>query len=175
MYRPIIRELLTLLSVYYNIKEDRKISLEDLVEMIKEVLIEQITLENADDSKEKLEKIKDFDTFLLNLYKSNDNIKLYEKARNLERERENLLMKSRIMTDIRPIFDDGEIGAFNRTIIMHTLKLELLNKNRRIEKLLIGLDHQDLIALKENIERAIEKEVKIREKCNNSDISIIGE
>ena len=89
------------------------------------------------------------------------------KSRELNQERERLLNNVRIITDLRPVFTDAETCELKKMSIIHTLKI-IYEEGDYSKERFFALDSIDLEKLKKQIERAIEKENKLREKFNGS-------
>lgn len=79
---------------------------------------------------------------------------LTAKAFELTTEYRDKLQSVRIITDLRPIFeqDDAEPTATS-VIIMHTLKLETLNS----DDVYVAMTNEELLQLKQQVERALKK------------------
>jgi hypothetical protein len=83
------------------------------------------------------------------------------KAMTLEADHPNALYETKILTDIRPVFgasvDDPPAGF----VITHTLKIEYHDEADDHRKFYVALDDQDLVNLKNLIERAQKKAVSL--------------
>ena len=88
-------------------------------------------------------------------------IRKFAKALDLRNAYERILLKSRIVSDIRPVFDDEEIGDVDAAMVNHSLQLKLRVGDDESD-LHIALDVDDLTSLKKQIERALEKESAAR-------------
>ncbi|MBA7567309.1 hypothetical protein ES708_09019 [subsurface metagenome] len=80
------------------------------------------------------------------------------KAFELENEREILFIDARIVTDIRPVFDDANSGNISGQLIINTLKLRYKD-SEGFKSIYIAVDDKDLSKLKEQIIRA-ERKIK---------------
>ena len=84
------------------------------------------------------------------------------KGRQLLRDNERNYVRSKLMTDIRVVFDEEvDSTAVSNAVIVHRLKIEYA-KNSDIKDCFYALDSNDLLELKKNIERAIDKEKVLR-------------
>lgn len=91
------------------------------------------------------------------------------KALQLWGNSERLCRQANIVSDVRLIFDD-EIASKNRQgLILHQLKLDYLVNDNEAKEFYITLDNNNLHKLKEQINRAIEKEQKIKEDYSEID------
>lgn len=90
---------------------------------------------------------------------SSNQIALKAKALSLVNERISLLHKSKIVTDIRPVFQLGrkKSTSVEAGCIIHTLVLEY-SENGEYAKRHIAVDSSDMQRLKESIDRAVAKE-----------------
>lgn len=82
------------------------------------------------------------------------------KAISLLNDHERLFIKSRIITDVRPIFEEDVALPIIGSVITHSLKLTV-RVNGKIENCFVTLDSLDLFELQETIKRAIEKSNEI--------------
>lgn len=89
-----------------------------------------------------------------------------DKARALTFQRENLLLNTRVITDIRPIFSDDDDCQIEGEVILHTLKIAS-QKGYNHDTIYFALDSDDLAELKVQIERAERKESNIRKRIGN--------
>jgi len=88
------------------------------------------------------------------------------KGINLIRETEHLYKDSRVLSDIRPVFVNSkpELNG-NHAVLLHRLKLEYEDADR-FRDIFLTLTRKQLDELKIVIERAIDKDVRIREHSN---------
>lgn len=87
-----------------------------------------------------------------------DAIRTVSKATALEYDFANLFKAGRIITDIRPVFNDqqGESLEIDGTVVSHTLRLSYDNSSGDHD-LSLALDMKDIRALKLQCDRAIQK------------------
>lgn len=96
------------------------------------------------------------------LFDNAGNLKKTYKAFQLLTENQRNYMGSRVMTDIRLIFDE-DIGAPTQTgVITHQLKLDYQDADES-KQFFLSLNRNDLIELKNELERALEKEKHIKQ------------
>jgi len=81
---------------------------------------------------------------------------ILQKARQLEYTHQNVLRRARMLTDVRPVFNDQADEVLNG-IISHVLVLEYL-EDRQVKRLHLALDTEDVSDLKKQCERAQVKE-----------------
>ena len=97
-------------------------------------------------------------------------IKLAARAIDLTYDCDNLLQRSRILTDVRPIFSDNA-SSIEGAIVAHTLRLRYDTAGRN-EELSLALDSADLRRLILDCERALLKEQISREQLiKKADVS----
>ncbi len=94
---------------------------------------------------------------LIRILKSSSSFQLTARALELVREREKLILETRIMTDIRPIISEKKMLL--GSVIIHNLKVKYREAGQTKE-IHFALDSEDLKALKENIEQ-VENSTKI--------------
>ncbi len=97
------------------------------------------------------------------------NIQITTKAIELEGDREKLLSNTRIITDIRPIFDDENSDSIEKNIILHNLRIRYMDADGNHE-IYFAVDRRDLQNLKEQIIRAEHKENRIKKGIGNIEI-----
>lgn len=78
------------------------------------------------------------------------------KAYDISSEHENVFHTARILTDVRPVFEDEPSSGVVGAIIVHTLNLTYFRKGGD-EEVYVALDDDDLILLEKAISRAREK------------------
>ncbi len=92
------------------------------------------------------------------------------KALDIAYEYANLLQFSRIMTDVRPVFnEDGD--EVEGAVVAFTLRMNLLNAGHS-QSLSIALDALDLRLLLEQCERALQKAETVRNYFSSRDSSL---
>lgn len=114
-----------------------------------------------------LEKLETLQYNLVEIFKSYKNLGLSLKARDLLLENENNFSDSRIISDLRLVFDDDLENKKRHGIIIHRLHIEYRQEQHR-KDIHISLDMNDLEQLKEEIERAIQKHKLIDKDYSDS-------
>jgi len=105
---------------------------------------------------------------LLLIFNNCDNLVKSFKALHLLSENSTIYQSSRIISDIRLVFND-ELDSVNRCgVIIHNLKLELFRNGNINEDIFISMDLNDLKSLRDHLTRAIEKDGLIRKDYMNS-------
>ncbi len=112
-------------------------------------------------------KIKNLEDNLLQILKNYKNLGLSLKARDLMVENENNFQESRIISDLRLVFDDELENKKRHGVIIHRLHIEYRHQ-RTYKDIYVSLDLQDLQQLKEEIERAIKKHEIIKNDYKDS-------
>ena len=136
---------------------DKESVIEAIVESLKEtdnLFFKEIT--EWDSLKEKL----------LSLMQFEDVVSLGFKALLLSMDFDKLYVDSKIITEIRPVFEDNsELGLAN-SIITHSLKIEYHFSDDTHQKIFITLDSENLQELKQQIVRAEKKEQQLENSLN---------
>ena len=105
--------------------------------------------------------INDFKTSaasnLLRIFQAEGNLPKTIKGLGLLMQNDKTYISSRILTDVRLIFDSKNAGDSDGAVILHQLKI-VYNQNDEEKQSFYALDKADLLELKDNILRAIEKE-----------------
>ena len=81
---------------------------------------------------------------------------------------------SRIISDVRPIFPAGDILKPVGAVIVHMLKLAY-HQDKDTKEFFVALDTEDVRLLRDLLDRAIAKEVRINEALESSAISLVGD
>jgi hypothetical protein len=98
---------------------------------------------------------------LLIILKNGDNLKKTYKAYQLFSENARIYRNSRVMTDIRLLFNDEPDSNPRSGLIVHQVKIEFV-ENEEPKSFFVSLDREDLINLSENLQRALKKEESIK-------------
>ena len=138
-----------LLKKYNNGIED---IINELITSLNEKIEKPLTEKEIENLKQKL-------TILLT---NSENLKSTFKALNLLSENDIVYRDSRIITDIRLVFNDDLIESNDRkALIIHRLRIEAY-KNETLNNFYFSLDSKDLSKLKDLIDRALNKEKEIK-------------
>jgi hypothetical protein len=89
------------------------------------------------------------------------------KALGLLNDHDRLFIKSRIITEVRPIFEEDIALPIVGSVMLHSLKLTL-RSNGKNENHFVALDSMDLLELKGVIDRAIAKSQAIERSLSSS-------
>lgn len=108
---------------------------------------------------------------LLILLENGDNLRKTYKAYQLYSDNIRIYRDSRVLTDIRLIFNDELDSNPKSGLILHQLKMEYL-ENEELKSFFVNLDSEDLVTLSENLQRALKKEESI--KRNHDKIDFIS-
>lgn len=96
---------------------------------------------------------------------SSGNLQKTFKAVRLLHENVHSYQKSSVVTDVRFIFDEDFGNPIKSGLIIHQLKLQYLQNNEDKE-FYISMDRSDLMKLKANLNRALDKESAIKKENN---------
>lgn len=141
-------------SIYGLINRENEENIESIISNLVESFIE-----NKED-KEKFDKNK-LESNLLQLIRKDSRLELTHKTFDLLSEYDKIYTESRIITDIRLIFNDDLRKSEQAAIVIHQLKV-VYHESGDVKNLFFALDSNDLEELKKHIERAIEKEKFIK-------------
>lgn len=79
------------------------------------------------------------------------------KAWTLIDEYDKVFLEAKVLSDIRPVFDDELKNPLRASLVLHTIKI-IHRHNGRREPIFITADAEDLELLREQVERALEKD-----------------
>lgn len=130
---------------------------------VSENLAESFFENNPDEKEGKTLLINNLNVILSNIDSLNKNLN----SRRSTYDNESLLRSSKLITDLRILFQDDLSDKNRDAIIIHKLHIEYEN-NFSDKQLYFTLDLKDLNRLKSEIEKAIEKDQIIREDYKNN-------
>ncbi|HEX9654310.1 MAG TPA: hypothetical protein VGA99_11415 [bacterium] len=159
-----VSKIVGMLSSILALKETSRVSVD--------ILIKDLVNALEEGSDEKLKPNAAFrDQLRQFLHLETSSFHLRFKAIFLSREREKILTRTNIYTDIRPLFDNSgkETVGF---LIIHNLKISYY-ENGQHREIYVALDDDDLVKLKDNVMRAEEKEKTIRKKLKSYELSVL--
>jgi hypothetical protein len=84
-------------------------------------------------------------------------------------DRENIATDTRILTDVRAVFDDQDNPQLRGAAVIHTLSLGYHTASG-VQKLQVAVSETDLRRLQETIGRALKKSTKLRGVLNQADV-----
>lgn len=103
---------------------------------------------------------------LLQLFQHSENLRRTFKAYHLLSENACIYRRSRVLTDIRPIFDKDGDKPPTDGLIIHNLKLEYI-ANEELKEIFMSLDYNDILDLEKQLKRAREKTAQIKSTYPN--------
>lgn len=162
-YNP--QEIVKTIVSFGDLLEGKDVDYKDLSKDLANSVIKDYSdqLERAEEEK--------LSSNLYKIFESSANLKLTLKAYNLVMENDNLLVSSKINTDIRLIFHDDITDGGRNGVIMHKLHLVISNDGKR-NSVYITMDNSDLKRMKDILDRALSKEGLIKE--DYKDINFIN-
>jgi hypothetical protein len=106
------------------------------------------------------EEVQQLKRNLVIILKNGDNLKKTFKAYQLLLNNVHIFRDSKVNSDIRLLFNDELESNPGSGLILHQLKIEY-EENEEPKSFFVSLDREDLIALGENLQRALKKEESI--------------
>lgn len=85
------------------------------------------------------------------------------KGLSLMSDQDRLFLSSRILTDVRPVFADDLSSPLLGSVVTHTLKISMRSDGRP-QSFFVVLDSEDLLQLRDSVERAIAKDKLLAEQ-----------
>jgi hypothetical protein len=167
-----LNKLTEIVKALYSISHVREFSgvgfsrfLDDLVESIAEIVGSPDDIEGI----EYISSLRDKFEKLLNV----ETLRIISKAARLQSDGEYLYCSSKILSDIRPVFNEDPDTRPAGAVITHTLKI-VYHAGANVEEFHIVLDSHELDELKEVINRACSKEKTIRELMKEANLTNLG-
>jgi len=149
-YTPHVELILRLLLSLYNIRRQANVSSSELLDALTSA-IEKAKPTWAEDQREKW---KDRHPLFQQLF-SLEPIWTVVKGIDLSYDYTNLLQNIKILTDIRPIFDE-DASTIKGSIISHSLRISY-NTRETLKNITLAMDTEDINNLLESCERALKK------------------
>lgn len=104
-------------------------------------------------------------------------LELTGKALSVLTDNQNVFRSARTLSEIRPVFREDGLEA-DALLILHQLKLEYTegppHQLKSSKELFIAMDHDDLLLLKEVVERALLKHERIAALVSKLDVTHLG-
>jgi hypothetical protein len=153
-------EITKILFSVYSLKEKFG---EDVDQLVNELLL---ALRNANVDLGAQTKWKRLEERIKSLISFDKTIGNTFKALKLLSDYDRIYINSKIVTDIRPAFNDSDDLSTNTALIVHNLKIGYIKDDQHQETYL-ALDSNDLDELKKQIERAKKKEENLKKSLKD--------
>ncbi|MHA1675321.1 MAG: hypothetical protein ACTSYI_17050, partial [Promethearchaeota archaeon] len=164
-----IEEFISAMILLSTIKNDLKSNYEEVLdEVIKKGFKRFKDNYNLEESK--------IDDFIVEIKKvlSSENFSIQSKISRLKIDIPNKILSSTIYSDSRYVFSEDPTEIPTHSVINHSLKLTFRDANR-INELYFGLDGEELINLKNIVDRAIKKDKTLRLLCKQNKIRVVND
>ena len=161
---PSIDDFLTTLMSFSELLKPKGVDLENLSNN----LADSFVAHNPNFGHQKQKKLQ---KHLLEIFNHSDKLSLAIKASELINEEDKRFMDSRVVTDIRLIFNDvvdEGIEELRSAMVVHHLNIGFKKSDGEYDKVIIAIDYDDLKSLKKDIDRAINKEEVIQKNYKSS-------
>lgn len=89
-------------------------------------------------------------------------LRLTAKAAGIRTAYEHVFADARILTDMRPVFADGEIETPTAGVVVDTLKLDYYGPDGSLRSFYVALDQEDLVNLRDQATRGLKKSKGVR-------------
>lgn len=154
-----LQNVIKALREMYAVRSNADIPLEsfanDIVEAVEENEKTALSIERAENFKQRIIKLLSIDT-----------LGLHSKARDLQTEDERTFCRARILTDLRPVFGNQIGDGPKGMTLIHILKLGYHSGSKEHLNFYVSLDSEDLVSLKEAIDRALAKAESLKENID---------
>jgi len=172
-----LSELETFIRINLKIKESKEIvqAIGSFVDLGKDEDADKVSENLATSYKEihaKNISDKDFESLKNNLkqiFKSSENLEMSIKAYRLIRENNNVYNRSKIISDIRMVFDKDFSSKKKKAVLIHNLHITY-KQNSQNKDFFVSLDFEDLKLFQEQIERALKKDSIIKTECKDFEL-----
>lgn len=110
----------------------------------------------------------------LELLLANRALSIAAKAESLKQEYERRFCTARILTDARPIYVGSPSVSPDAVMITHTARITFHDDTGTLREVYITMDDDDLVTLRELIERAEEKTRSLRSVFTTANVQIVA-
>jgi hypothetical protein len=141
--------LMRMMMSLYALRRQRDMNVEELIEGLNYAIDSSSKWEEGE-----IEKWRNLDPQIRNFF-SLTTVMSVVKVLDLSYDYSNLLQNTKILTDVRPVFND-EATCINGSVVSFTLRL-YYNTLSESKTLSIALDKEDIIRLRKQCERALVK------------------
>ncbi|MEH2069185.1 MAG: hypothetical protein V7K47_13660 [Nostoc sp.] len=159
-----LREIIRAISSIFALSNQENIKSSEVVAGLSNAVLIDNTFSALSD-----EELKRFEQRLTQLLAIDGSISIYSKAVNLLQEYDHLLLNSRIITDVRPVFKSETQEGIAGALIVHTLKIEYQDASG-LREFYVALDSNDVRNLQEQLSESIVKTEVINSVLNKADV-----
>jgi len=156
--QSIIRSMISIFLNYYE--TDKPVD-----EFIEEIIMK---FERIDTEINK----EEISNFVNQILKLEHNLGIMTKAISVMTDHAHIFNRSRILTDLRPIFRRDIQESPKNAVIIHNLKI-LYRQDGKSNDFFVAMDSKDLSELKNVIERAQTKEKSLKQLCSLKEIKLL--
>lgn len=150
-------EILSSILSLYSLQTNNDLSSEQIVQQVSDGLQNDLD----DNSAFTDEDITKFQQRLSSFLEIRGSLEITSKAGRLLTEQENIFSGSRVITDIRPIFNSGITEGIGGALIVHALRITYTFADGTKE-FFVALDSNDIKRLLQDLERALQKEESLK-------------
>jgi hypothetical protein len=169
-----IQLILDFLIFANDVIVESDLSRTDALNELSESAIETIERIEASSENKEFEKSKDRDSInstLKYFLSEGGRLSIISKLRSVYPEHQHIFLSSRILTDIRPVFDDDAENV-SAALIHHNLKITYQSNDEQ-KTFFVALDNYDIDALIANLEKAKKKRSLIKKSLVPEELLIV--
>jgi hypothetical protein len=159
-----LQEILKAIRSIYSLNTEENLQSSQIIAGFRNALIRNKEFSGISDA-----ELDRFGNRLSNLLALDTGISISSKAIGLLTEYENILLKSRIITDIRPVFKTDNQREIAGALVVHNLKIEYQNANG-LKEFYVALDSNDIKNLQEQLCECLLQLDAIQSLLNQSNI-----
>jgi hypothetical protein len=159
-----LQEILKAIRSIYSLNTEENLQSSEIIAGFRNALIRNKEFSGISDS-----ELDRFGNRLSNLLALDAGISISSKAIGLLTEHENILLKSRIITDIRPVFKTDNQQEIAGALVVHNLKIEYQDANG-LKEFYVALDSNDIKNLQEQLCECLLQLDAIQSLLNQSNI-----
>ena len=161
-----VESIINTLCALYYLKDIKDLSSEELSEAIDEAAKKSTEEDFSSSDTEAPKRLK---TRLKTLLSFDKTLGITAKALDVLTEHDRIFIRSRIVTDIRPVFENTNKHP-SAAVIVHHLKISY-KQDGEIKEFYVALDTEDIKQLSEVMERTREKTKTLQSTLKETDIS----
>jgi hypothetical protein len=102
-----------------------------------------------------------------------DSLASTARAIDVQTEHQRVFHDARVLTDVRPVFDDEPAIRPSGAVITHTLKVDYFESGE-FREIYIALDHADLVRLESVVDRALAKTKSTEQLLDGTELKLFN-
>lgn len=157
-------DIIKVIISLYNLRDRREIPVDKLVSELTDAVVQLTSIFKPDGWNR-----EDFSIFLGKILTVNSALHIVAKAAGVLTDHKFVYCESRVLTDVRPVFDSDIAASPKAAVIVHTLKI-IYHEEDVHKEFFVALDTSDLRELQEVLKRADTKTHALKKLLDEKDL-----